>query len=45
LPPDLRGSKDVLRRAMILGRGDPMLFLTRPISLAFVLGTAAKRTD
>jgi TctA family transporter len=29
-----------LRRAMLLGRGDPMLFLTRPISLAFVLGTA-----
>src|SRR5688572_23380542 len=29
-----------LRRAMILGRGDPLLFLTRPISLAFVLGTA-----
>jgi TctA family transporter len=25
---------------MILGRGDPMPFLTRPISLAFVLGTA-----
>ena len=29
-----------LRRAMILGRGDPTQFLTRPISLAFVLGTA-----
>jgi putative tricarboxylic transport membrane protein len=29
-----------LRRAMILGRGDPSLFLTRPISLAFMLGTA-----
>ena len=29
-----------LRRAMILGRGDPLQFLARPISLAFVLGTA-----
>ncbi|HEY8250810.1 MAG TPA: tripartite tricarboxylate transporter permease [Burkholderiales bacterium] len=29
-----------LRRAMLLGRGDPLLFLTRPISLAFMLGTA-----
>ena len=29
-----------LRRAMLLGRGDPVLFVTRPISLAFVLGTA-----
>ncbi|HEV2430649.1 MAG TPA: tripartite tricarboxylate transporter permease, partial [Burkholderiales bacterium] len=29
-----------LRRAMILGRGDPLEFLARPISLAFVLGTA-----
>jgi len=28
-----------LRRAMILGRGDPSLFFTRPISLAFMLGT------
>jgi TctA family transporter len=25
---------------MILGRGDPLQFLARPISLAFVLGTA-----
>jgi putative tricarboxylic transport membrane protein len=29
-----------LRRAMILGRGDLALFFTRPISLAFMLGTA-----
>jgi TctA family transporter len=29
-----------LRRAMLLGRGDFMLFFTRPISLAFMLGTA-----
>ena len=35
-----------LRRAMILGRGDPLQFLARPISLAFVLGTgAAARVD
>ena len=25
---------------MILGRGDPVHFLTRPISLAFMVGTA-----
>jgi TctA family transporter len=25
---------------MLLGRGDPLLFFTRPISLAFMLGTA-----
>jgi putative tricarboxylic transport membrane protein len=29
-----------LRRAMLLARGDPLPFLTRPISLAFMLGTA-----
>lgn len=29
-----------LRRAMLLGRGDPSPFFTRPISLAFMLGTA-----
>ena len=29
-----------LRRAMLLGRGDVALFFTRPISLAFMLGTA-----
>jgi TctA family transporter len=28
-----------LRRAMLLARGDPSLFFTRPISLAFMLGT------
>ena len=29
-----------LRRAMLLARGDPTLFVTRPISLAFMIGTA-----
>jgi len=29
-----------LRRAMLLARGDPSPFFTRPISLAFMLGTA-----
>jgi TctA family transporter len=29
-----------LRRAMLLGRGELTLFFTRPISLAFMLGTA-----
>jgi len=29
-----------LRRAMLLARGDPSLFFSRPISLAFMLGTA-----
>jgi TctA family transporter len=29
-----------LRRAMLLARGDPTLFFTRPVSLAFMLGTA-----
>ncbi|MBI3375905.1 MAG: tripartite tricarboxylate transporter permease [Betaproteobacteria bacterium] len=29
-----------LRRAMLLARGDPMPFFTRPISLAFMIGTA-----
>jgi len=28
-----------LRRAMVLSRGDPTVFLTRPISLAFLLAT------
>ncbi len=28
-----------LRRAMLISRGDPMVFLTRPISLAFVIIT------
>ena len=30
-----------LRRAMILGRGDPTVFLTRPISLGLLLVTVA----
>jgi TctA family transporter len=30
-----------LRRAMILGRGDPSIFVTRPISLTLLLLTAA----
>ena len=30
-----------LRRAMILGRGDPMTFLYRPISLTLLLMTVA----
>ena len=29
-----------LRRAMLLSRGDPSVFFTRPISLAFMIGTA-----
>ncbi len=29
-----------LRRAMLLARGDPTPFFTRPVSLAFMLGTA-----
>jgi len=29
-----------LRRAFLLARGDPTLFFTRPISLAFMIGTA-----
>jgi TctA family transporter len=29
-----------LRRAMLLGRGDPLEFFTRPISLGFMIGTA-----
>ena len=28
-----------LRRAMLIARGDPTVFLTRPISLAFVIAT------
>ena len=28
-----------LRRAMLLSRGDPMVFLTEPISLAFIIAT------
>jgi TctA family transporter len=32
--------EEYLRRAMLLARGDPAPFFTRPISLAFMLGTA-----
>ena len=28
-----------LRRAMLISRGDPMVFLTRPISLGFMIAT------
>ena len=28
-----------LRRSMLMGRGDPSLFLTRPISLGFLIAT------
>jgi putative tricarboxylic transport membrane protein len=28
-----------LRRALLLSRGNPMVFLTRPISLGFVIAT------
>ena len=33
-----------LRRAMLIGRGDPMIFLERPISAVFLLATAALLT-
>ena len=33
--------EEYLRRALLLSRGDPAVFFTRPISLAFMLGTAA----
>jgi TctA family transporter len=29
-----------LRRSMLMGRGDPSLFLTRPLSLGFLIATA-----
>jgi TctA family transporter len=29
-----------LRRALLISRGDPSVFITRPISLAFVIATA-----
>jgi len=32
--------EEYLRRAMLLSRGDPTVFLTRPLSLAFMIGTA-----
>ncbi len=28
-----------LRRALLISRGDPLVFFTRPISLAFVIAT------
>jgi TctA family transporter len=28
-----------LRRAMLISRGDPSVFFTRPISLAFIVAT------
>jgi putative tricarboxylic transport membrane protein len=31
--------EEYLRRAMLLSRGDPSVFFTRPISLAFMIGT------
>jgi putative tricarboxylic transport membrane protein len=30
---------DHLRRAMLMAKGDPMVFVTRPISLAFIVIT------
>ena len=30
-----------LRRSLLLSQGDPMIFLTRPISLGFLVATAA----
>jgi TctA family transporter len=32
--------EEYLRRAMLLSRGDPAVFFTRPLSLAFMIGTA-----
>ncbi len=31
--------EEYLRRAMLLSRGDPSVFVTRPLSLVFVIGT------
>ena len=31
--------EEYLRRAMLLSRGDPTVFITRPLSFAFVIGT------
>jgi TctA family transporter len=28
-----------LRRALLMSRGDPMVFLTQPISLGFIIAT------
>jgi TctA family transporter len=33
--------EEYLRRALLLSRGDPTVFFTRPMSLAFMIGTAA----
>ncbi|MGE5791838.1 MAG: tripartite tricarboxylate transporter permease [Bacteroidota bacterium] len=33
--------EEYLRRALLLSRGDPTVFFTRPISLAFMIATAA----
>jgi len=32
--------EDNLRRSMVMGRGDPSVFFTRPISLGFIIATA-----
>ena len=34
-----------LRRAMLISRGDPMVFLTRPISLGFIIATVYRGPD
>jgi TctA family transporter len=45
LPPLLLGfvlgpmMEDNLRRSMVMGRGDPSIFVTRPISLGFIVAT------
>ena len=31
--------EEKMRRAMLISRGDPLVFFTRPISLAFVIAT------
>jgi TctA family transporter len=31
--------EEYLRRALLLSRGDPTVFFTRPISLAFMIAT------
>jgi len=33
--------EEYFRRAMLLSRGDPLIFLQRPISLSLILATAA----
>jgi TctA family transporter len=45
LPPLLLGfvlgpmMEDNLRRSLVMGRGDPSIFVTRPISLGFIVAT------